>query len=951
MSQTQQTVLRVKVNNITGATEYQVLDLYSSIPIKITRSFADLTDISKKNSDTALNVILPGSKKNNAFFENFFDVDVQSFRFSAVKKALCQVLIDDESYFSGFLRLNKIKIQNDAVEYDCSLYSTVGNLYGDIGNNLLKDLNYADPEYNFNHTFNTSAVIRGWNFSNFGKDGEQPYPYIYPIVHNGYLYSGSTPNLSGGTVNSQTRLYTSSPILAGSYDDTAQALAAGVKPFRINTPNQGLINNQLKPALSVWNMMQLLFKEYGYKIKSDFMNTPWMKTLYMYGYFSSNLTKFSYRLDEILTLPLSQVNVSIYPATVGITQFDLIISQQGTGIPCYSDQEVIVRYLKRVNPITFVEEQVVIPPKTSGATVNLVGGTYSTITSTNVPVVPATSLRYFPVAINETVNIFPGDFVNFSLVIDPELKQIDFLSSIAKKFNLVLVPDPEVPNQIIIEPYTYFIGTGDIYDWSDKISFDTGLTVEPALNYVDSYLTFTDSEDGDYGNVQFKNRNTNRIYGQKYVPNNTDFRSTTGKTETTFSPEVFRQWDTADQLPNGGIDFPLGINYAGSTNTSTAANSAEVVNYIYNGVKTKPKLMWFLQGNNLLAEYSVTGKTYDFLKTGVTYQIFIGDATTATGNTTTYQRTVNCPIMSNVMPIGIKDEFKITNDSQSILFRGELSTDIGPDTFNSYTYNDAYNSFYLNRINNLYNPNTRYLKANFNISLADYKNLKPQDIIKVQNQYFTWNRISDYNLISQELTEVELVQTNLNPNVYPTRYFRYFYCDNPSVCYKLKTDFTNPIMRNTNFGWSVLYDHNCGIIYGANTRPSGFTSTMTYTVTGSTFYVPYTMVEISEDDYNSSGCEVYTCDSLMMYIYSIDGGAFGLFNMPTYYFNSGFTRTGLNLFRDCAAFSTIATREGVRLGSSTYFPEIDCIGSVIQTETPQDLNTENNLDITTETLI
>ena len=73
--------------------------------------------------------------------------------------------------------------------------------------------------------------------------------------------------------------------------------------------------------------------------------------------------------------------------------------------------------------------------------------------------------------------------------------------------------------------------------------------------------------------------------------------------------------------------------------------------------------------------------------------------------------------------------------------------------------------------------------------------------------------------------------------------------------------------------------------------------------------------------------------------------------MPSYYFNSGFTRTGLNVFQSCAAFSTIATREGVRLGSSTYFPEIDCIGTVIQTETPQDLNTENNLDITTETLI
>ena len=32
---------------------------------------------------------------------------------------------------------------------------------------------------------------------------------------------------------------------------------------------------------------KLIFKTYGYTIKSDFFNTPWMKTLYMYGYFKS----------------------------------------------------------------------------------------------------------------------------------------------------------------------------------------------------------------------------------------------------------------------------------------------------------------------------------------------------------------------------------------------------------------------------------------------------------------------------------------------------------------------------------------------------------------------------------------------------------------------------------------------------------------------------------------
>ena len=145
------------------------LDLYSSIPIKIVRDYADLQDISKKNSDTALNVLLPGSKKNNKFFENFFDVDTQSFRFSAVNKVNCQVLINDEAYFVGYMKLNKINIQNSKVEYDVSLFSTVATLFADIGNFLLTDLNFDDEDYTFNHIFGLGTVTNGWYTSNFSN--------------------------------------------------------------------------------------------------------------------------------------------------------------------------------------------------------------------------------------------------------------------------------------------------------------------------------------------------------------------------------------------------------------------------------------------------------------------------------------------------------------------------------------------------------------------------------------------------------------------------------------------------------------------------------------------------------------------------------------------------------------------------------------------------------------
>ena len=120
----------------TPVNKFENLDLYGDVPIKVNRSFAELQDIAKKNSDYTLSLSLPGSKKNNRFFENYYDVDTQSLYFSANNKTLCDVLINDESYFSGYMRLNNVKIMDGSVEYNVTLYSTVGNLFGDIGNNL-----------------------------------------------------------------------------------------------------------------------------------------------------------------------------------------------------------------------------------------------------------------------------------------------------------------------------------------------------------------------------------------------------------------------------------------------------------------------------------------------------------------------------------------------------------------------------------------------------------------------------------------------------------------------------------------------------------------------------------------------------------------------------------------------------------------------------------------------
>lgn len=899
MSQ-QQTVLRVLTNvpgTITGTTQYEFLDLYDDIPIKINKSYAELQDIAKKNSDYSVGLQVPGSKKNNRFFENFFNVDSASLYFDATKRIQADVLQADVPLFRGYLRLNKVSVLNSKVEYDITLYSNVGDLFGSIGNNLLKDMNFSDEDYHFNHTFSLSEVTAPYNYTNFSVNGEKPYPYFYPIVHNGYVYSGDTVTFSGSTTGG-TRFYTSTNSTAGtlgSYATQAAAWADGNQQYHINSPGQGLQDNQLKPALNIWSIIQLMFKTYGYTIKSDFFNTPWMKSLYMYGYFSSPQTKFSYKINNIEELPLSGIELVFFRRG---DQFYAIPTKKGSnGIPCYCLEDIsYTAYFNYFGFTVYFNGNVIAGTPFEQTTASLV---FTFLYGTSLEVSIGSVLKYFPVPVGSEIAYMDGDEVNFSVVIDQNIKQIDILSSIAKKFNLLFIPDPDVPKQFIVEPYDFYVGTGEIYDWTAKLSWDKGFTVEPAINFIESSILLTDAEDNDEGNREFKARN-NRIYGQNNIYNPTDFKSQEKKIDTIFSPELIRKWDK-DGVNN--IGTPLGINYAASSQEIDEGNSTRVT-WQYTGVKTKPKLFFWMGGFNPFLD--VVGETFNAANPYSTYSIYVTNSLE-----TAYFQSDRLPVISHTMPLGLSDADKINNDSLCILFNSEQPTNIGVQTFNTYTENDAYNKFYNNRITNIYDPNTRFLSGYFDLKYSDIQNLKPNDVIKINEQHFVINKLSEFNLTNRELTKVELIQFNVNPQEYPDRYFQYYYCDNPSTIFKFKTDFINPNLLDTNYGWSVYYDHQVGSLTG---QTSGFTSAFTDINVSNIVYVPYTMYEVNKSDYESSGID-WSNDSLHNYIYIDPSGPF-LNNMPTFWLNSGTTVTGVNVFNDCAQFQTARTTYGILTGSS-----------------------------------
>lgn len=891
---------------------FEFLDLFNDIPITINKSFAEIQDISKRNSDYSIGVRLPGSKKNNRFFENFFNVDNQSLFFDATKKIQCQVLIDDESYFTGYLKLNKISVLNSQVEYEVTLYSNVGDLYGKIGNNLLIDLDFRDVDYYFNHTFDQLNCLANWRYETLKTEQEVPSKYFYPVFHNGYNYevSGNTSsvNLTGST--SGTSLYTTTVL--GSFATMSGATAAGVLENRINSPLTGIRDYQLKPAMNVFSLVQLMFKTYGYTIKSDFFTTPWFKLLYMYGTFSNDSSTLSTRVPGAETLGLNSVDVNYIISGTTVT-FQVL--KEGTAVPAICDSDITVT--ARVfffSTSTFSNVNVVIPAQTFSIDFNAGANTGFVSFTSSVGVV--FKVLAFPFSSTEqTIPITDGTYLDFSALLDQTIKQIDFLQSIAKKFNLLFIPDYEVSNQIIIEPYDFYIGTGEVYDWTNKLSFDKGFSVEPLTNYVESEIILTEDEGSDQANIDFFNANSKRKYGENRVTNPTEFKSDTKEIKTTFSPMIVRKWNPNNNvgIPSTAVGIPLGVNYIEQSQEITSGNNS-TIDFVYKGVKSKPKL-FFLNGN-----FSPFLDTYEEVinLTGVTTSQFRVMNSSSTGSL----GSLMVPVISPTVPLGNPDTNKINNDSLCILFNTEETTSIAGDSvtiLSTETRQNSYNLFYENRINNSFDKNTRMLSGFFNISLSDIKNLEPKDLIKVNNQFFTWNKIENYNLSGPELTKIELIQVNNNPRQYPTRYFQYEYCsDTGSTIYKFQTNFTGEnSFVETYYYYSILYDYFVGVLGG---NVSGVTTSVPYT--GVT-YLPLTINEVDKNTYDTTGT-FYTSDPFRYYFLENteefpSGNIFSRNNM-VWMINVGATKAILNVFTDCDDLITKATAQGVDIAG--YSPSL-----------------------------
>jgi hypothetical protein len=267
------------------------LDTYEDFNVSLNYQITDITDITTRTTSFSKTIILPGTPKNNEFFKNIFElnIDIGISSYNPKIAVPVSVLINYEEVFVGNLQLLRIITNQNFVEYEIIITGVLKNLLFNLSDFYLDELDFSE----YNHRRNITSIQNSWNYiirkNGFWYDatgfGEG---YVYPFIN----YANSS---NAGT---ETLVY------------------------------------DMYPAIYVKTIMDKLFEYTNYTYTSTFFNTDYFKSLIIP--FTND--KLQYSDEELKKLtnvvgvdatqpeynPILKNSLSAYNSNAGVTGYIMI---------------------------------------------------------------------------------------------------------------------------------------------------------------------------------------------------------------------------------------------------------------------------------------------------------------------------------------------------------------------------------------------------------------------------------------------------------------------------------------------------------------------------------------------------------------------------------------------------------------------------------------------------
>jgi hypothetical protein len=532
----------------------EILDLFTDEDIKLSDNVTGLFDLGIIPADFTRQITLPGTKKNNAFFEHVYDISVFNPDTFATNIKVPAYLDFGGLYLSqGYLQLNKVNLYaNKFIDsYEVTIFGAVSSFAREINRSYLTDLDSLSV---YNHTSSFNNISASWAGQLFSGS------IVYPLVEYG-----------------QRMRYTS-----------------GDPFFGIDDNEGGLSVQNFKPSIKAKLVWDAIFEEAGYTYSSSFIDNGGFDDVYL-------LCNRALKYPIYNGIDLENFGVIKVSPISGSGQTDLNIPQNtGTNLPWYNIQkdpsDVVGDNLAyRLDVTSSLKGILNLELKLSGS----IGGPAIEFIVRNTGSLSTTASLTTLVNFNQffsdntfqafadgnsgqnqtysiateftTARLDPGTYYfgiqwydqfgapynNFSFVLDPNgkpkssleitkveqaadgrimdiplnmpfgtqgIKQIDFLTSLQKKFNLVIYPSKTIRNEFIVESFNQWYNKGRRWDFNQYANLNEKIEVIPANNLAVNELNFGDILDQDYISQQFS-KEANREFGKAYYTDTENFFS------------------------------------------------------------------------------------------------------------------------------------------------------------------------------------------------------------------------------------------------------------------------------------------------------------------------------------------------------------------------------------------------------------------------------------------
>lgn len=550
------------------------LDLFQDETIFLSNNVTGLFDIGLLPSDFTRQITIPGTRKNNEFFQHVYDIAVdEPFLFKTNTKVIAQFDFDGFYVSQGYIQLNKVNIKENKYidSYEVSVYGLLSSFKRDLQSITLNNLGVLD---HYNHTLSVENIKSSWSGS----------------AASGSDFTSSFDNHSlGGEI-----VY----MLTDSGKQHAYQSSLSNNLFGIDTVGGRLYAQDFKPAIRLDLVIDAIFDQTEYTYESTFLSESRFDNTYIladrglkYPVISGTDLEINGQIEvgpvSGSSTPLalvSNVTQSLLFTNVYDDPSFSIIAADGEYKPFFGDTEVIssnglgeltLNIGVSGSVASYPEFSLYRQPNTPTGAPNIIPLTYMndyirrdfvdtngdkeyTLTqefnttffsgssydfnigfetkgggALNVTIGPGgnTESRLKIKTLNELGDLMPIDMPANMPFGTNGITLLDFLASVQKKFNLQIYPSKTKPRHFIIETFNNWYKQGKVKNFDSFVDLNKNISVTPANNLGMREVEFGDTLDIDFLTQNFKKQN-NREFGKSYFRDTQNFFSQ-GKLEVT----------------------------------------------------------------------------------------------------------------------------------------------------------------------------------------------------------------------------------------------------------------------------------------------------------------------------------------------------------------------------------------------------------------------------------